>query len=98
MEMEERDVVVFTDEDNNEIELDVIRYFEHKGAEYAILMDLNGEEEHSCSCGHEGCEDEGPDMYVMQVVENEEFEEFVPVEEEIFDEILEVIENLPDEE
>ena len=40
MEMEERDVVTFTDEEGNEFELDVIEYFEYEGQEYAVLMDL----------------------------------------------------------
>ena len=31
MEMEERDVVTFTDEEGNEFELDVIEYFEYEG-------------------------------------------------------------------
>ncbi|MDR1619980.1 MAG: hypothetical protein LBS18_04890 [Clostridiales bacterium] len=38
---EERDVVVFSDDDGNEFELDVIDYFEHEGQEYAVLMDLS---------------------------------------------------------
>ena len=33
MEMEERDVVTFTDEEGNEFELDVIEYFEYEGQE-----------------------------------------------------------------
>ena len=39
MEEMERDIVVFTDDDGNEIELDVIDYFEHDGQEYAVLTD-----------------------------------------------------------
>lgn len=96
MDNEERDIVVFTDEDDNEIELDVVRYFEHKGQEYAILMDFN----ESCD-EHDDCDDCcecGADMYIMKVVIDGDFEEFVPVEEEIFDELIDVVENLPDEE
>lgn len=103
MEENERDIVVFEDEEGNEIELDVIRYFEHKGQEYAILMDFSGAEhdhEDDCGCGceeHE-CECDDVEMYVFKVVEDGEFEEFVPVEEDMFDEILEVVEKLEDEE
>ena len=43
MEEMERDIVVFTDDDGNEIELDVIDYFEHDGQEYAVLTDLEAE-------------------------------------------------------
>lgn len=95
MNMEDRDIVVFEDEEGNKIELDVVRYFEHKGVEYAILMDFEEEcdEHEECDCDH--CD---VDMYVMKIVDNGEFEEFVPVEEEMFDEILDVVDNLPDEE
>lgn len=43
---EERDFVVFTDEDGNEFELDVITYFDYNDNEYAILADCNPE----CDC------------------------------------------------
>lgn len=42
MEEMERDIVVFTDDDGNEIELDVIDYFEHDGQEYAVLTEFGG--------------------------------------------------------
>lgn len=96
MDNEERDIVVFTDEDDNEIELDVVRYFEHKGQEYAILMDFNESCDEHDDC--DDCCDCGADMYIMKVVIDGDFEEFVPVEEEIFDELIDVVENLPDEE
>ena len=95
MENEERDIVVFTDEEDNEVELDVVRYFEHKGQEYAILMDFNGSCEEDDDC--EMCEDCAADMYIMKVVISDEYEEFIPVEEDMFDELIEVVENLPDE-
>lgn len=95
MENEERDIVVFTDEDDNEIELDVVRYFEHKGQEYAILMDFNGVCDEDDDCDE--CDDCGAEMYIMKVVISGEYEEFIPVEEELFDELIEVVENLPDE-
>jgi len=47
---EERDVVVFVDDDGNEFELDVIDYFEHEDQEYAVLMDLS-ELPEECGCG-----------------------------------------------
>ncbi|MBQ9624918.1 MAG: DUF1292 domain-containing protein [Clostridia bacterium] len=114
MEENERDVVVFVDENDNEVELDLIRYFEHKGQEYAILMDFNAGEgcgcghdhehhhhEDECGCGHDHSREDGledVEMYIMKVVINGEYEEFVPPEEEIFEELIEVVENLPDEE
>ena len=46
---EERDFVVFTDDDGNDFELDVIDYFDYKGEEYAVLIDTSEE----CDCGNE---------------------------------------------
>lgn len=96
MEQEERDIVVFTDEEGNEIELDVVRYFEHKGQEYAILMDFSASCHDDDDC--DDCCECDAEMYVFKVVEDGEFEEFIPVEEDMFDEIMDVIESLEDEE
>ena len=74
MEMEERDVVTFTDEEGNEFELDVIEYFEYEGQEYAVLMDL-GEDD----------ADEGEDtaeVYIMKIVVDGDTEEFLPADED----------------
>ena len=60
---EERDFVVFTDEDGNDFELDVIDYFEHDGAEYAILTELPDEE---------ADEEQELEVYIMKVETNEE--------------------------
>ena len=76
---EERDYVVFTDEEGNEFELDVIGYFDYKDEEYAILADCGG----CAECEDENCdecdEDEGG-LYIMRIIVNEEnnTEEFVP--------------------
>lgn len=40
---EERDFVVFTDDDGNDFELDVIDYFDYNDKEYAVLVDTNDE-------------------------------------------------------
>ena len=42
---EERDFVTFTDDDGNEFELDVVKYFFYKDNEYAILADFSDSEE-----------------------------------------------------
>ena len=90
LENEERDFVVFTDDDGNEFELDVIDYFFHDGQEYAVLIDLS----EGCDCEHEhaqgevcDCEDGcgERDVYIMKVVTGEETEEFMPVPDELFD-------------
>lgn len=87
---EERDYVVFTDDDGNEFELDVITYFEYKDDEYAVLADCN------CGCEEcEGdCEDEG--LYIMKIVPSEDgqTEEFVPPADEDMDELIALAEQL----
>ena len=90
MEMEERDVVTFTDEEGNEFELDVIEYFEYEGQEYAVLMDL-GEDD----------ADEGEDtaeVYIMKIVVDGDTEEFLPADEDKMDALVEIVEELLSEE
>jgi len=90
MEMEERDVVTFTDEEGNEFELDVIEYFEYEGQEYAVLMDL-GEDD----------ADEGEDtaeVYIMKIVVDGATEEFLPADEDKMDALVEIVEELLSEE
>ena len=80
MEEMERDIVVFTDDDGNEIELDVIDYFEHDGQEYAVLTDLEAEVD-------EEDENAEQDVYIFKLVVNEEddTEEFLPADDELMD-------------
>ena len=100
---EERDFVVFTDDDGNEFELDVIDYFDYKDEEYAILVDNQGCTECGCGCDDE-CEDECEHehelgIYVMKVIvnEEEETEEFVPPADEDMDALAEIVEARLDE-
>ena len=73
---EELDLITVTDENDNEITLEVLDYFFYNGDEYAILTDSNEDDTA-----------EAVDCYVMKIVittdENgEELEEFVPVEDQ----------------
>ena len=98
---EERDVVVFADDEGNEFELDVIDYFEHDGQEYAVLMDLSElsdeedcdceEEKGECDCGC-GCDKEEHDVYIMKVVVDGELEEFLPADENLMDVLTAIVE------
>ncbi|MCR5610209.1 MAG: DUF1292 domain-containing protein [Clostridiales bacterium] len=88
---EERDYVVFTDDEGNEFELDVITYFDFKDNEYAILAD--------CNCGCEECDDECDEdegLYIMKIVTSEDgqTEEFVPPAEEDMDELIALAEEI----
>lgn len=87
---EERDLVVFSDDEGNEFELEIVDYFTHDGQDYATLIDPEGCE---CECEEETCECEHElEFYVMKIVVNGEFEEFLPVDEEMEDEIAKVAE------
>lgn len=89
---EERDVVVFADDDGNEFELDVIDYFDYQDQEYAVLMDLSALPE-ECECEEGSCECEmEQEVYIMKVVVNGDMEEFVPAEEELMDELAKIAE------
>lgn len=86
---EERDLVTFSDDDGNEFELEVVDYFEYEEEEYAVLMDpadLDSEDEE-----HES------EVYIMKIVENGEFEEFVPADEAKMPELIKVVEQRFDE-
>jgi uncharacterized protein YrzB (UPF0473 family) len=63
MEEMERDVVMFADEEGNELEFEVIDYFDYEEQEYGLLADTRE--------GHEA------DFYIMKIVADGEYEEFV---------------------
>lgn len=72
---EERDFVVFTDDDGNDFELDVIDYFEHEGQEYAILSEIP----------EDATEETELEVYIMKVEVNGEYEEFLPPDDDKMD-------------
>ena len=86
---EERDFVVFTDDDGNDFELDVIDYFDYKGEEYAVLIDTSEE----CDCGNEEECDCEHSIYIMKIIDNEEedTEEFVSPADEDMDDLIEIV-------
>ena len=89
MEEMERDIVVFTDDEGNEVELDVIDYFEHDGQEYAVLTDLGAGLE-------EDMDDENleQEIYIFKLVVNEDddTEEFLPADDELMDTLSAIVE------
>jgi len=84
MEETERDVVVFNDDEGNEIELEVLDYFEHEGVEYAVMFDPNAELEDD--------ENAEQDIFIFKVVEDGEYEEFLPADEDMLDVLSEIVE------
>lgn len=88
---DELDLVVFNDDEGNELTLEVRDYFFYNGQEYAVLADYCEDDEKACECENEDCEcDEG--LYIMKVVPvDDDQEEFQPVEESLMDELIEVV-------
>lgn len=84
MEMEERDFVVFTDDEGNEFELDVLGYFEYEEQEYAILADVQEDAD----------AEEDFEVYIMKVVVDGEEEEFLPADEDKMDALAAIAEEL----
>ena len=87
---EERDVVVFSDDEGNEFELDVIDYFDYEGQEYAVQMDLSDVPD--CECEDEDCACAEQDVYIMKVVVNGDTEEFLPADENLMDVLSAIVE------
>ncbi len=86
---QEVDIVVFEDENGNEVEFEIQFTFEHKGETYAVLTEATEEEP---------VDEEAPDMFILRVVQNGEEEEFVAVEEDMMDELIGVVEGIFEEE
>ena len=93
---EELDLVTFSDEDGNEFTMEVLDYFFYEGKEYALLAEV--EDECECdACDHDddcdcGCEER--EAYIMEVVPvGDDEEEFVPVDEELAERLIEMVEN-----
>ncbi len=104
MNEEERDIVEFTDEDGNTLLLEVLDSFFYNGEEFAVLGDVDEDEEAGCDCecchGHEHgdeCDHEHEQsLYIMKIEtstdENgEEVEEFIPVEDDLMEALIEVV-------
>ena len=84
---DELDLVTFSDEEGNEFQMEVWDYFEHEGQEYAILFDLESEQD----------EDAETEVYIMKVTVEGEDEIFLPADEDKMDELTEIVEKILDE-
>lgn len=83
---DDRDIVVFSDDDGNEFELEVVDYFEHEDQEYAVLVDPGSCEDEDCDCETE--------VYIMKVVVNGDMEEFLPADEDKMEELSSIVEQM----
>ncbi len=87
-EMEERDIVEFTDEQGNTLLLEVMDYFFYNGEEFAAL----------CDAKEEAADDDHDDdpVYIMKInsftdENGEEMEEFVPPDEALMEKLIAVV-------
>lgn len=92
---QEMDMLVFTDDEGNDVNVQVLNYFYYNGEEYAVLTEAT---EPTCDCGpDEECEDcgEPTEIFFMKVVPiegDEENVEFLPVEDEdLADKLFDII-------
>ena len=104
-EQMELDVIEGVDEDGNTVLLQVMEYFYYNGEEYVVLGNAEDCGHEDCDCGNhehehgEDCEcdhDHEVDLYIMKVVtstgdDGEEVEEFVPVDEDLMDKLIQVV-------
>lgn len=83
---EERDLIVVTDDEGNESELEILDYFEHLGKEYALLVDAALPDDA-----------EDAEVYIMEIVPHDEddTEEFVSIDDEVlFEELSGIAEEI----
>lgn len=97
MENMELDIVVFEDDDGNELTMEVLDYLFYEGHEYALLTEyVEGNACGDCEEGDcEGCGN-AREAFVMEVrpVEgDEETEEFVPVDEKLAIKLIDIFQN-----
>lgn len=90
-----QDLVVFVDDAGDEKTMEVLDYFYYEGQEYAVLTeyDESAEAHEHCGCC-EGHEHEEQDAFIMRVVPvGEDQEEFVPVEDDLMDKLIDFVQN-----
>lgn len=91
---QEQDLVVIMDDEGNELTMEVLDYFFYEGQEYAVMVEYN---EEGCTCDHEDeacdcCEQQ--EAYIMRVVPvGDDQEEFVPVEEDLLEKLIDFVQN-----
>jgi ABC-type Zn2+ transport system substrate-binding protein/surface adhesin len=97
--MDERDILVFTDEEGQEIQMEILDYFEYDDQLYAMLIEAEENHHgHDHECDHDHDHEEETDVYIMKVIVEDDTEKFVPVEEEVMDELIEAIQAMYEEE
>lgn len=97
---QEVDLIEGTDEDGNKVLLQVMEYFFYNGEEYVVLSDAEDPEAEDCREADESQDEQDQDdeinLYIMKVITStedngEEMEEFVPVDEDLMDKLIQVV-------
>ncbi len=84
---EERDLVVFEDDNGNELTMEVLDYLAYEGKEYALLTEYVEEDSDTD-------EDEPIEVFIMEVVPvGEDQEEFVPVDDALAEKLIKIFES-----
>jgi len=81
---EERDIVVFADDEGNEFELEIVDYFDYEEQEYAVLVDAEPEDVDD--------PDYQEEVFIMKVLLDGDTEEFVPADEDKMDALIQIVE------
>jgi hypothetical protein len=55
----ERDILILTDEDDNEIQCEILRFFFYNGEEYAMVTEVDEKGDDCGGCGHDHAHDHG---------------------------------------
>lgn len=79
MEDLNKDIVIFNDEEGNEIELEVVDYFDYENEEYAVMIDPAA------------VDDDERDLFVFRIQVNGEYEEFLPADEDKMDILSKIV-------
>ena len=84
---EERDLVVFEDDDGNQMTMEVLDYLAYEGKEYALLTEYDEDKD------DDGDEDEPIEVFIMEVVPvGEDQEEFVPIDDALAEKLIKIFE------
>ena len=84
---DERDLVVFEDDDGNELTMEVLDYLAYEGKEYALLTEYVEDD-------GDGDEEDPVEVFIMEVRPvGEDQEEFVPVDDDLAETLIEIFES-----
>jgi len=86
MENNELDIVVFEDDDGNELTMEVLDYLFYEGHEYALLTEYIEDAD-------ETVQREAFIMEVRPIEGDEENEEFVPIPEDLAEKLIEIFQS-----